>query len=354
MRIAYILNQRFPTEKAYGIQVAKMCEAFVLAGAEVILFVPTRPSAFNPDPFQYYGVKGFTIVRVASPDWYWPRYLDRFAFKIKNWVSARRLMKTVRKYMPDIVYTRDESIARYAQVFEAHKMTYKKIPVVAISASLKEALVEQGMDASKILIAHDGVSPEDFAVAPEPTIPRDLPVVGYVGQLRTMGMEKGIDTLLAAVARVPYVRALIVGGTAEDVQLYQKQAEKLGVQSRVIFTGRVEPSRVPSYLSACDVLTMPFPNVEHYARFMSPLKLFEYLAAGKPIIASDLPTIREVIDEKSAVLVAPSDPSSLAGGMEKILSDPSFAKELAERSHALVAQYSWEVRAHRILSFISK
>src|SRR3989344_5657654 len=100
-----------------------------------------------------------------------------------------------------------------------------------------------------------------------------------------------------------------------------------------------------------NLLVMPFPNIEHYARFMSPLKLFEYMASKKPIVATDLPTVREVLNRENSVLVRPDSARDLAAGIRQLIADPALAKRLAEQAYEDVRGYSWIRRAQTVLEF---
>jgi glycosyltransferase involved in cell wall biosynthesis len=111
----------------------------------------------------------------------------------------------------------------------------------------------------------------------------------------------------------------------------------------------VEPARVPELLQRARVLVLPNPPSAMSLRYTSPLKLFEYLAAGRAIVASDLPSIREVVhDGVEAVLVAPGDPDALARGIRRVLDDPDLADRLAGAAAALAPEYSWARRAERL------
>ncbi len=352
MRIAYILNQRFPTEKAYGIQVTSMCRAFQEQGHEVALFVPTRKNTITSELIP--------VKRIQSPDWYWPGMLDRAAFHIKNWISARRLVRAARAWHPDVVYTRDASIAPFADVVEAHRLMRPHRRMIAISQGLKDVLVLNGANSDNVLVAHDGVNLDEFDVAESQEecriklcLPAGRLIIGYVGQLRTLGMEKGIGTLIQAFQKVSNALLLIVGGAPDDISYYRSYAMSIGIASHdIMFTGRVPHSAIPQYLKACDVLTMPFPALDHYARIMSPLKLFEYMAAKRPIIATDLPSIREVLNEHSALLVTPGDARVLAEGIILLLSDHERSKRLSAQAFADVQDLAWSSRARSILNFI--
>lgn len=115
------------------------------------------------------------------------------------------------------------------------------------------------------------------------------------------------------------------------------------------FTGLVEPARVPDLLEGAAVLALPNPASAISTRYTSPLKLFEYLAAGRPIVASDLPSIREVVhDGVTALLVAPGDPEALAAAISRLLHDPELAGRLAKAAVELAPEYSWDRRAERL------
>jgi glycosyltransferase involved in cell wall biosynthesis len=159
--------------------------------------------------------------------------------------------------------------------------------------------------------------------------------------------------LLAALARLPRTRGLIVGGHPLEADLARVTAlaKRLDIADRVTFTGLVEPAQVPELLRGADVLALPNPASAISTLFTSPLKLFEYMAAGRPIVASDLPAIREVLHhEVDALLVAPDDPVALAAGIERLLADPVLARRLAAASLAAVPNYSWDRRAERLES----
>ena len=146
-----------------------------------------------------------------------------------------------------------------------------------------------------------------------------------------------------------------VGGNEQEIKDYQDVAQGLGLSlERVIFVERVPPFRIPLYLKAFDVLVMPFPWVSHYAFFMSALKLFEYMAACKPITASDLPSIREILqDGKNGVLVEPDNAKALAEGIKKVLEDGSLARSVANQARQDANEYSWDNRCKNILRFIN-
>jgi glycosyltransferase involved in cell wall biosynthesis len=217
---------------------------------------------------------------------------------------------------------------------------------VTITAALRQELERRFGSRDRISVVPDGVRVGPHPVGPE----RQLPdrVVAYAGHLYAW---KGVDVLLEALARMPDVRGLIVGGHASEPDLARTKsvAERLGLAGRITFTGLVEPARVPELLSQASVLVLPNTASAISTRFTSPLKLFEYMAAARPIVASDLPSIREILtDGGNALLVAPGNAEALAGAVERLLADPGLAARLARAALEAVPAYSWERRAERL------
>ena len=105
-------------------------------------------------------------------------------------------------------------------------------------------------------------------------------------------------------------------------------------------------------MKAADVLVIPFPNKPHYAFYASPLKLFEYMASGRPIIASDLPALREVLNDKNALFFRPEDTTDLARAVKMLKSSPMLGYHLSRQALADVKEYTWGKRAKKILEFI--
>ncbi len=125
-------------------------------------------------------------------------------------------------------------------------------------------------------------------------------------------------------------------------------------EQRFLASGQVSPDRVPLYLSAFDVCAMPHPWTEHFAYYTSPIKLFEYMASKRAIIASDLPGFAEVLThQESALLVPPEDVDALAEAITRLRDDPALRERLAERAYELVmTRYTWQARADAIRRFV--
>ncbi|MFN3422178.1 MAG: glycosyltransferase family 4 protein, partial [Armatimonadota bacterium] len=190
-------------------------------------------------------------------------------------------------------------------------------------------------------------------------LPLDRPIIGYIGRFRTMEMEKGIPELIEAVRYLPLINGsdpllLCVGGPMDVVPNYLDLAHRIGLpEHRLKFIDRVPHAEVPHWIRAFDIAVAPFPQTEHYAFFMSPLKLFEYMAAGVPILATDLPSIREVLHHgENAWFVPPNDPKALAEGVRHLLENADLAERLARQASEDVRRYTWERRAATILEHV--
>lgn len=381
-QLIYICNQRLPTEKAYGIQIAKMCEVFSHQDLNLTLLVPYRQNT-DKEFFNYYHIKkSFTFKRLWSPDFYLSGKFDQLAVGVKNFISGVVLTLYTLRHPPDVVYSREElplyilSFFRKGIFFEAHRFAQSReffyrrflktgMKIVVISQGIKDAFIQFGFLPDRILVAHDGVDIEQFDLSipkeqarTELELPQNTWLVGYVGQLKTLGMSKGLDLLMEGFSsfhrKHPNSTLVIVGGASEDIRELQRLSQNFRIPSdAIIFAGRQSHGSIPKYLKALDVLVMTYPNQPHFANFMSPLKLFEYMASRRPIVTSDLPTIREVLNEDGAFMIRSDNSRAIAQALEDIFSHPKEAQQKAEQARSVVEQYSWRIRAQHILSFLS-
>jgi glycosyltransferase involved in cell wall biosynthesis len=147
---------------------------------------------------------------------------------------------------------------------------------------------------------------------------------------------------------------LVVGGEKDDIEFYKNMSNELGVSDRTIFIGQVPYSDISKYASKCDVFIAPFPENEHYSFYMSPLKIFEYMASKKPIIATDLPSLREVLNNgENALLTPPGDVKALAEALIKLKEHHDIGKKIANKAYKDVSEkYTWKIRAEKIISFL--
>ena len=367
MKILYVANARLPTEKAHGLQIMKTCEALARAGSTVELLVPERKTAIAEDPFSYYRVERiFRVRKIWVPD---TVSMGKTGFILQHMLFSIRAALYARRADADVVYSRDPVALsllgrkRWRAVWETHDSSASRIQrwcarqvpkVVAITEGLRSYWSERGIPAEHIVVAPDAVDLDDFA-NPETKdaarrrlgLPQDTKAALYIGRLDGW---KGIETLLEASKLLPKdITVVVIGGEIAQVSA---MAQKY---PHVRFLGYRPYQELPDNQQAADVLVLPnTARSETSARFTSPLKLFTYMASGIPIVASDLPSIREVLDERSACLVAPDDPRVLAEGIERLLADPAWAAHIAREAAERVKMYSWSKRAETIRDFIRR
>ena len=144
---------------------------------------------------------------------------------------------------------------------------------------------------------------------------------------------------------------IFVGGTDEDVASFGAKYSS----DNVIVLGRKPHTDIPLYLKSADILVLPnVPITPHSIESTSPIKLFEYMASKRPIIASDLPSIRELLSPSNAILVAPGSPTALADGINNLLEEMPFGLGLAETAYGEVKKWSWKNRARSIIDFVKR
>lgn len=358
MRVIYIANIRLPTEKAHGVQVMKTCEALAMLGHIVELVVPDRTSIITEDSFLYYGLaKRFRVHRLPVFD-ITGRY-GRLGFLIESFSFAYAARRYLRDAAFDIIYGRDELIlAGLSQpyVWESHTgawniaariVSRRAKHVVTISQGLKDFYIEKGVSEKKISVAHDGVDMEQFA-NPEPKqeararlgLPADGRIAMYIGRLDGW---KGVDTLLeASELLVGDATVAIIGGEAAQIEKLSRR------HPGVRFLGFRPYTELRDNMAAADVLVLPNTGKNDVSvKFTSPLKLFAYMASGIPMVASDLPSVREVVDERSAFFFSPDDPVALAAGIRCALEK---GRAQAADARTRVEEYTWKRRAERILA----
>ena len=382
MNILYIANVRLPTERAHGYAIMKLCEEFARAGNTVTLLTSAHRATAGKageDPFLYYGIeKNFTLRRVRSTDLlgrstnvgrfsYW---IDQLSFVLMAWLCFGRAILRA-----DVLYVRSYQLAACLPArktaLELHSVpegaragglfaraVRRARWCVAISSGLAEAVRRMlGDGTRKIAVAPDAVDLAKFSALPSRDearrtlgLPADKKIALYAGHFYGW---KGADVLAAAAAHLPEdVLCVLVGGVDED---YERMVREYGSRENIRIVPFQPPQMMPQYLAAADVVVLPNRSGERISSiYTSPLKLFEYMASGRPIVASDLPSIREVLDERTAILVHPDDPAALAAGIREALTDSARAAVLTKAASEKVRHYTWENRAAGILLELGK
>lgn len=393
-KIAWIANSRIPTEKAHGYQICKMCESLGKAGHNVTLIHSHRRQPTHimqeTSAYAYYDLNNsFEIFTMANLDVIplvnvLPRIAMSAVYLVQSLIWGLAAAVRAKRLGFELAITRDVAAALWltiiglSTVYEAHReprrfqawllrqirRKHSLRLVVALTKGIRNRFVELGVDPNRILVAYHAVEPRQFEdlqgrsqIRGQLGLPQDKQIVGYIGRFRTGGAAKGVPLLVEAMAS-PELAArsntmlLCVGGPMDEVVSYNSYAQDLGISdSRLHFQDRVPNHEVPLWLAACDVLVLPLQ--QSYAHMIGalPLKLAEYMASGVPIVATDLPSIREVLHHgENAWLVAPSVSSLLAGGIAKVLDDDALSVHLASNAKALASGWTWDRRANRIVA----
>lgn len=391
----YISFVRFPTEKAHGLQIAQNCEAFTDMGYDVTLWVSTRKNIPEMDVIEdvhaHYGVKSnFAIKRIPSIDIY-PLVngnlrLEYMAFWVHTITYCLMLVLNLLMNRADIYYSRDRYplmalsliIPKEKLAFEVHQfaptakgakaqqsLVRRVGHIVAITPKLQEDFINKHRASpEQLLLAHDGIREARFSQLPDKKTAREQIgweqsafIVGYMGRLHTMGMDKGVGLLVDTTVKIEGVTLALVGGPDDMAnQLEQQWLEQGGNGKNFYNAGTVKPDEIPTYLAAFDVCAMPFPWTEHYAYYMSPLKLFEYMASGKAILATDLPSVIDVVShEETAYIVEPGNQEALQKGIIALKNDTALREKIGQNAREIVLEkYTWEARARHIKTHLER
>ena len=376
MKVVYISDSILPSRSASSIQVMKMCEAMSGQGHAVTLIVPDlqEPDTRPGDAFAFYGVKtSFRIERL----WF-PISLGRsFGSIIYAFVSARAAYRTG----PDLIYGRYlpacwlTALREVPTIFEAHVPPSTQRPgwlvnlifrfwmrakgnegVVVISAALGRQL-EAEFGPMKLTLAHDAADLVRCITTNPAKHSNQSLQIGYVGQLY---QGKGMELIEQIVRRCSHMQFHIVGGSEQDIRYWKGLLQN---QGNVIFHGHVPHEETEKLRQQCDVLIAPYqPEVMVYgggnnvAQWMSPLKIFEYMASGKAIVCSNLPVLREILTHgETALLCDPLKPQEWEEALKRLEADVEFRIGLGESAKRVHAKsYTWDARAQLILARIQE
>ncbi|MCC6234174.1 MAG: glycosyltransferase family 4 protein [Verrucomicrobiales bacterium] len=210
----------------------------------------------------------------------------------------------------------------------------------------------------KVEVIANGVNVERFALALEQRRARAVQAtgttVGFVGTLKPWhGTDLLVEAFAGLAAREAEARLLIVGDGPERSHL-EAQVASLGLASQVHFTGSVQPEEVPGWLAAMDIAAAPYPGLDHF--YFSPLKVYEYMAAGLPVVASRIGQLENLVqDGETGCLVAPGEVAALAEALVTLSRDPALRERLGTAARRRVeARHTWSAVAERILQRASR
>jgi glycosyltransferase involved in cell wall biosynthesis len=377
MNLLYISNGNIPSRWAHTVQIMKMCEAFAQREPKFALLIPgdfrgllTGTKQATEDLFRWYGILNPFPIRRLPMAW---RLTPSDLAKSNSQTFARRAHWYVKLARPRLVITRSHESANFAlddqipTIFETHdgpghKKTMRYIRkfashpslvgIVTTSPLLKEAFCAEGVVPERVVVTTNAINLAQFAHVDDHRDAARLELglaatdhlVLYTGSLQEY---KGIGTVIEAARRLPKVRFLLVGGDADAVQSWASRADGL---ANIRFLPFVPSSELLRYLSAADVCLVPNSSTDRTARWTFSLKLYEYLGARRPVVASAIPSLASILsDGKHALLVPPDDADALTRAIERLLGNPALAAKLSENGHDLVAEHTWDHRAAQIL-----
>ncbi len=353
----------------------RMCAEFAKLGNEVTLVIPRKlKHASSENPWLYYGIpQNFSIVELPVLDLLGRTLrFGKIFYHLDRWFFLRALKRTDAIRATDILYARDPELlapflgSEHRFIVESHSIPAhpRKFlqalvcahAIVTLTHLLKEDLGALGVPPEKILVAPDAVDLAEFSISiskeearQKLALPVDKKIVLYTGHLYSW---KGVGTLAEAAKEfsADATLFLFVGGVEPEIYPFTSVYGALPQIKIIPFQKR---SLMPLYLKAADVAVLPTSGkMPIGARYTSPLKLFEYMASGTPIVASDLPSTREILSEESALLVVPDDSKAFADGVRRFLAEPELGTRLSQNARTAVRNFTWEKRAHSIFNFI--
>lgn len=372
MRIFYFSGASFPSSEARAVHVIKMCEAFGKAGHEVTLFAMGEPNTDARIIFESYNVAGHFRLSLSKT--------ARIPM-LSNYKRLKHISEQMKNFgRPDMVYGRDPvALALYAppripMVFEAMRAPSNKAEhsaiakltkkpgfcgIIALSDALKQVLLRQfpALKPEQIFVAHDAAEvPENISgkaqKIPPVTGRKDATKIGYAGSFHH---GKGLSMIFKIAPLLPDCDFHILGGSKDELA----KVARLNPLGNIILHGHRPHSEIAGMLKAFDIVLAPYQHAaliktgKNISRWISPMKVFEYMAAGRPIVASDLSILREFLtDRENALLVPAGDPLAWVEAIQALRSDPELGKTLARKALAdLKGNFTWDKRAETILDF---
>jgi len=363
MRIVCISSSQIPSDTANSIQVMKVCQAFTQLGHDVILLVPgPQPEGLKPAALHtHYGLRTLFNIEWLSVrtrrlfPWEAVRHARRLGADLLYVWPLQSAALGLLAGMPSMLELHDFPSGRFGplwlRLFLALPGRKRLLP---ITDALRRSL---HLTTEQTVIAPDGVDLERYFSLPESEPARrelGLPAAPTVLCTGHLYEGRGADLFLALAEKIPLASFVWVGGRSADVKTWTTRAAAQAL-TNVTFTGFVPNERIPLYQSAADVLLMPYQRTVatssggNTAEICSPMKMFEYMAAGRAILTSDLPVLREVLDETTAVFCPLDNVGAWESALGGLLNDEKRRQALGQRACRAVEQYSWVERAKRVL-----
>jgi len=379
LNIVYLTHARLPTQKAHGLATVKLCEAFSTQGAKVLLL--HAGGLKDKNTFEFYNIKNnFKEKILPSIDLVYLGIFKKLFFLIHVFtfsvVSALYIIFNHKKYKDSVFFSHNHSVLffltffSYKTFFDVHDFpsvisTVQRVVNKSFGFSVQTkwkvgALSKKfGIPQEKIIYWPNGIDLNDFNITQDKLeareklfLPKNEKIILYTGQLFSW---KGVDTLIRAAGVLNAGSSIyIVGGSDEDVIKLKKQIPDADY-SRIKFISFQPHNLIPLWQKAADVLVLPNTAKEDISLYYtSPMKLFEYMASGRPIVASRIPSITEILNETNAYLAEADNPSSFVEKINFALLNTADSDKIAKVARTEVGQYTWDRRALKISSLLKK
>lgn len=373
MRIAIASGMRLLSGKPHDVNNVRQARALADLGHQVTLLAG-RPAGDAAPILEYYGCPGHPLLTVRQVP------------VLKAWgglpLSSRyvgfsavlaHLFRLRARSALDLVYVKSEvALVRFLLrfrrglgvpiVFEVHRLgRWAEGPTVlpdeGAAVRAADGLVLPTKALEEVLFSLYPME-KPTVVAPLGTLPPEGPPrpwreegpwrIFYAGQLNP---SRGVEVLVEASRSLPGCEVHIVGGSEADVVRFRRAHGGADCRDRLVFHGFVAPGALRSLLEEADILALPYLG-RGLMPYVAATKVYEYLSLGRPIVASDLPSIREALaDGETALLVPPGDPPALVGAIRRLLADRALAQRLSERARVEAGRYTWEERARTLTRF---
>lgn len=374
MNICYVANSRFPSERAHMTQIVQMCNAFALNGHSVTLLVTDRKTDIREEAESFFGTKFlFEVVRIPVPDIAGfspkiPKIFRPSTFLIQRFLFAYRSSRYINTHNFDLVYGRDEWILWFLMyltsipaIWESHEAKFSYIArslirrlkrIIVISEGIQNFYISHGVFKNQIHVAHDAVDARFFEQHVSQNKSREIlgistkkPVVMYIGGL---DVWKGVTTLFDAARNQESFDVYVVGGKDNELSEFRNK------YPHIYFLGPRPYKELPICQQSADILVIPNTAKNSLSsEYTSPLKLFAHMTSKKPIIASRIPSITNILFEQEAFFFTADDSRSLYDTVIATLREPDVSVKKAQAAYQKSFQYTWNARAAGIIEFAS-
>lgn len=341
MKIYYVVNARLPSDKAYGIQIEKMHAAFRAAGVDVALVHPHR----LPGGLYAQGRGWFTISATGFMLYSFARLLFRRLRGEQFLIYTIDMDTFSYALLPLIAPTFAETHSPKPPTFPNRFFFARVCGVIATTKATRDTLLRTfALSPERVIVEPNGVDAERFKGTSKEeartrlALPPDKKIALYIGRFYAW---KGLEVLPRAFSGIPDVLGYVVGGDQKEFEAVTEST----VPKNMYFAGARPNAEIPLWLSAADALiVLGTARNEDSMKYTSPMKVFEYMAAERPIVASRTNALREVLGPDEAYWYEPDDANSLAHALEAAVSGP------AKQGNA--ERYDWSARARRIVHFM--